>query len=446
MAISATTKADQVDHYLRDQMAKNHIPGLAVAVVRDGKVIKANGYGQANLEWPSPVSTKTRFQLASATKPFTGTALMLLVQEGKLSLDDPVTKHLPEAPAAWQSITLRHLASHTAGLKDDLGHGFETAAEAVKLAAGLPLDFTPGERASYGITGYLVLTHIIEKVSGKPFPAFMRERLFGPLGMDGAAFDNAKVGGPIRTSDPLPNRASSYAWGDNRQTSFDFLYPVHSYSAGGLYASADDFAKWAVALDQGRFLSSASLQAMWSPMRLAGGGEGEFATGWALSTYRGKRTVGHSGGPALADVLRFPDEKLTIVVLCNQQRMFPYLAQGIADLYVEPPAIDDKGIEDADPTITAELSGLLRDFGKGNFEASRFTPEAQRNFLPTLNDYAVSFFRSLKPLRSLTLLETRQDGENLFRRYRAMYGDKPVHWMFVLDRDRKIVTFKPTPE
>src|SRR6185295_9129904 len=153
LSASPVLRADEVDDYLKAQMEKNHIPGLSVAIVRNGKITKLKGYGLANLEWNQPVTPNTAFQLASSTKPFTGTALMLLVDEGKLSLDDKVAKYVPVAPAEWQDITIRHLATHSSGIREDveLAKG-ATIEDYVKTVAKLPLSYRPGERSGYGIS------------------------------------------------------------------------------------------------------------------------------------------------------------------------------------------------------------------------------------------------------------------------------------------------------
>jgi CubicO group peptidase (beta-lactamase class C family) len=459
---AAVAKADPIDDYLRAEMERNHIPAVSVAVVRDGRIVKLKAYGKANLEWDAPATTDTAFPLASATKPLTATALMLLVQDGNVSLDDPVGRHLPDAPAAWDRVTVRHLASHTSGIPDDFGQAsVRTAAEGFTALAKRPLDFAPGTRAAYGLGGYVVLQHLIERATGMPFDAFLRERVFAPLGMRGARFDNAADSGPARAADLVPRRAADlvprragvYEWspaGGGAQRNFAFPFPAHGHSAGGLYASAADLARWAVALDTGRLLAPATRDRMWTPGRLADGSESPFAVGWAVGAYRGRRTVGHSGGPALADVLRFVDDKLTIVVLANQQRMYPYLAQGVADRIVPaPPATPDPApVADDDPETTASLLALLRGFAEGRVDPAPIAPDARPSLVGMIENFAMPWLRALGPLRSLTLLsDTRAADGRRVRRYRARYdGDKPVLWKFDLDADGRIVSLSPTPE
>ena len=442
------TRADSVDEYLKAQMERNHIPGLAVAIIRDGRMIKLQGYGQANLEWNSLATANTPFQLASSTKPITGTALMLLVQEGKIALDDKIAKYLPDAPVAWQNITVRNLVTHSSGLKDDLGQQtIVTVEDAVKAAAALPLTYQPGEKSAYGLIDYVVLTLIIEKVTGAKFQDFLRKRVFEPLGMKSTKFDNATEDGPIRISDLVKQRASIYNWIEGKPKTFAFLYPAWTYSAGGLYSSASDLSKWAIALDTGKLLSRASLEQMWARQKLNNGKENSFGVGWVIKTYHGKKTVGHSGGPALADILRFPDEKLTIIVLTNQQRLFPRLAEGVADLFIPAPPIREiRGIADTDAKLTLILWEVLLDAAQGKVNADLFNSEAQKSLVPAFRDFGPVFFISLDPLQSFVLVEQSAEGERRIRRYRALFGKKPIIWTFVLGKDGKIISMEPTSE
>lgn len=443
----STARADEVDDYLRAQMERNHIPGLSVAIVRDGKVVKLKGYGLANLEWDAPVTPDTAFQLASATKPLTGTALMLLVEEGKIALDDRISKYLPDAPQAWSGITVQHLVTHSSGIRDDLGQKKVTTVEdAVKAAAELPLAYRPGEKSAYGLSDYVVLMHIIERVAGKPFQTFLRERLFDPLGISATRFDNMVENGPIRTSDVVKRRASVYNWEGGTQQTFAFLYAPWAYSAGGLYASAADLATWVVALDTGRLLKKESREQMWAGRKLGGGKENPFGMGWVIGSYHGRRTAGHSGGPALADILRFIDDKLTIIVLTNQEKLYPHLAQGVADQYVPTPPLEGGGIEDNDPNTTLRLKAVLLDAAQGKVDPTPFTPEAQAGFVPALKNFGPVYFDSLDPLRSFVLIEQKDEGHRRIRRYRALFGRKSVIWTFELTEEGKIISIEPRAE
>jgi CubicO group peptidase (beta-lactamase class C family) len=431
-------------------MRINHIPSVSVAVVRDGKVELLRSYGAANLEWDAPAGPDTAYQLASTTKPLTGTAVMLLVQEGKLSLEAPVKTYLPDAPDAWSGITIRHLASHTSGIPDDVGP-IKNAEEGVRALAAKPLAFQPGSRSTYGIGGYVVLQRILEVVTGRPFPEFMRDRLFVPLGMTSTTFDHATNDGPFRAADTVRHRAGIYSWESGAQRIFWFHFGSDAYTAGGALSSAADLAAWAAALDSGRPLTDASLRAMWTPTALTTGEPGGFGIGWAVGRYRGRPTVGHSGGPALSDVLRFPDDKLTVIVLANQQKMYPYLAQGVADFLV--PASTQPGpaaAPDGDAALTGRLRGLMAGMARGEVAEDLFVPAARADLAQGVRAFLVPYARSLGEPSSFALLEERRTAEGRTRVYRARYatptGEKTVRWTFELDADGHVANFGPTAE
>lgn len=447
---SRVARADAIDDYLEDQLRRSHIPGLAVAVVRGGEVVKLRGYGRASLEWDTPVGPDTLFQIASATKMLTGLLLLRAVEDGQLGLDDPVSRHLPGTPAAWSGITIRHLASHTSCLPEDDGPApapANSVAEAVERLKPRPLRCRPGEQARYGNNDFVVLTAIMERLGGKPFPELLRERILHPLGMDAARFDFAVERGPVRSADPIPSRAAVYRWGGAGQKIYSFLYSRHTYAAGGLYASAKDLSRLALALQAGRPLRPAGFAQLWTPGPVREGPPNQFGLGWVVSRYRGRRAVGHSGGPALADLLHFPDDQLTIVVINNQQRLYPNLAQGVADrLLPPPPFLADKGRPDKDPVATANARRVLAGMAQGRLDAALFTPAAQQELVPDLSDFGPLILNWAQPLSALLLLEDSTEKGQRVRRYRAVYGNKTLLCRFNLAPDGRIAEVETTPE
>jgi CubicO group peptidase (beta-lactamase class C family) len=443
--ITIPAYADKVDDFVKAKMERNHIPGVAVAVIRNGKVEKLANYGSANLEWDAPVTPDTAFQIASSTKPFTGTALMMLVEEGKISLDDPISKYVPDTPESWSKITVRNLSTHSSGISDGPApQGDKSVGAFVKAAIARPLAYQPGERAAYGLSDFVVLTYIIEKVSGKPFTEFLAERIFKPLGMTGTRFDEAVEEGAIRKSQLIRHRASVYNWDGSKQNVYAFLYGNWTYSAGGLYSTISDLSKFFAALDEGRLLKPAALDAMWKREKLGNGKTNGYGVGWVVGSYNGHPTVGHSGGPALSDIIRFPEDKTTIIVLTNQFRLYPHLAQGIADLYYPPqPAKEIPSIEDTDPKTTEMLKKILLDAASGHVNDAMFTVEAQKGFVPSFREFGPVYFASMEPLQRFTLIEEKKEGENLVRKYQAFFGPRAKTWTFVLTLDRKIVSMEP---
>jgi len=435
--------ADPVDDYIHAVMEKNHVPGVALAIVRDGKMEKLAAYGVADLESEAKVTPETSFQIASSTKIFTGTLVMLLVQDGKLNLDDPLSKYLPDAPETWKSITVRHLASHTSGLKDDPDDqlGASSVAERYEVAKKTPLPSAPGERSEYGLTDFIVLTHVVEKVTGQRFEALLQSRIFQPLGFSCTRYEHATQEGPARVADVIPRRATTYQFAEGAHRRAWFLYPVHAYAAGGAFSCVKDLARWAIAMDQGTLLSPKMQAIAAEAFKLNDGRAGAFGVAFAMGKLRGLPTFGHSGGGALADVLRVPDKKLSVIVLTNEQKLLPVLAPNIASLYLPPPAaLGERGIADADPALTAALVGVADGLMLGTLDAAAFAPRAQEELLPVLRTFGTPESALFPPRRQMTLIEDRREGEARKRIYRAVYGkDVTLKWTFTLDSAGKIL-------
>jgi CubicO group peptidase (beta-lactamase class C family) len=445
----ATTHASRsTDDYIQAVLEKNHVPGGAVAVVRDGHLEKLSTYGLADLEAETKSGPDTSFQIASATKVFTGTLVMLLVQEGKLGLDEPLSKYLPDAPEAWKGLTVRHLAAHTSGVKSGLQEGSAeqtrseaSVAERYEAARKEPLAYAPGERSEYGLTDFVVLTHVLEKVTGQGFEELLRSRLFEPLGFTCTRFEHARQQGAVRIADVIPRRATTYRYADGAQRRAWFLYPPHTYSAGGAFSCVKDLVRWAVAMDQGTLLSPESQQTAATAFKLNDGREGGFGVAFTHGKLRGLKMFGHSGGGALADVLRVPEKKLTVIVLTNAQGLQPMLAPTIASLYLPPlPELEAPGIPDAEPALTAVHRGAMEGVFNGTLEAAAFAPSAQQELLPILQGFGTPGNALLPPLRRMTLLEDQKDADTRKRVYRAVYGeDVTLKWTFRLDAAGKIL-------
>lgn len=444
-AVAAPIHADQVDDYMKREMARNHVPGAAVAIVRDGKILKLQAYGSANLEWGQKATPDTLFQLASSTKPFTGLLLMRLQEAGKLALDDSIAKYLPNAPEAWRPVTLRHLADHSSGIPDRVEAGPNASLDDyVAAAAAMPLAHAPGASARYGIGGYTVLAKVIEAAAGMPFPQALQHYVTGPLGLR-AGFEHSSGDPNMRSTEVLPKRAGVYDWHEGRHRNFRFHFAPLNYIAGGLLASADDLAKVAVAIDKGTLLRKESLDSMWTPARLGNGSANGFAVGWTVREINGRAAVGHSGGPALSDILRFTQERTTFIVLTNGQKLYPYLAQGVSELfYPPPPVVMPQGIEDTRPALSAMLRQVLDDGAAGKVDEAHFGAGARKDFVPAYKSFLLPFVASLPRVDELVLLtETPLDGGGVQRIYRARHGKRAQTWGFDIDKDGKLRAFGP---
>lgn len=331
---AASASADKVDDYIQSELRERKIPGLSLAVVRDGKVVLAKGYGLANVELNVPATQDTIYQSGSVGKQFTATLVMMLAEEGKLGLDDPVAKHIPEAPAAWKDITIRHLLTHTSGItnaiyqKLDMRKDF-TEDELLKEIAAYPLDFTPGTKWNYSNPGYVTLGILIHKVSGKFYGDLLREKIFEPFGMSTARI--------ISEADIVPNRADGYLLVDGELKNQDWVSPTLNTTAdGALYLTVLDMVKWDAALRSEKLLKKASLDLMWTPVKLADGKTEPYGFGWMVGDTRGHRTVQHGGAwqGFTSYIARFIDKKLTVIVLANRAGVpVGGIAHRVAGLY-----------------------------------------------------------------------------------------------------------------
>ena len=437
----AASGPDQIDLIVRRQMELNQIPGVAIAVVERGHLVKVAAYGTANLEWNTPVGLDTRFQLASATKMLTGILLMRLVEQKKLGLDDQLTRWLPDAPANWSTIRVRQLADHTSGIAEQHGASRDTTLDKIiATAMSDPLAYIPGTEARYGFTDFAVLRAIIEKAGGDSLPKLMQSELFEPLDLRQTGFANTSDDGTVRIGDILPHRVQIYGLNGDRLTVSDFFFAPQGYGAGGLYSSIGDLAKLFTALDEGRLLKPESVRAIETPAMLSNGKRGAFGLGWIARTYRGTEIAGHSGGPALADIWRAEDRKLTVIALTNQQVQYPLLAEAILDTIL-PSLAPEPSITDDRPDIAAHIRDGVVKAAEGDDSATvAFAPSGEKAAASLISPFARAMLRGMGPLRKVELLQIRPDGE---RRYRLVFAHKAMVWLASAEADGRLSRFRP---
>jgi len=312
-------QTDPIDAYIKAEMEKRRIPGLALTVIQHGEVIKMQGYGLANVELDVPVTPDTVFELASVTKQFTATAIMLLVEEGKVGLDNPISHYLANTPDTWQGITVRHLLTHTAGLALagflalDAGHlrANYTTAEMFEAATKDPMSWEPGEGWQYGDVGYFLLGMIIEKASGQRYRELVSERFFQPLGMTATSvLDQWAI---------LKHRASGYTLRNGQLVHIRRHAQVELPSHYGIFSTVKDLVKWEAALTGGKVVKPSSRDQMWTPVRLNDGASRPYGFGWRVEEQRGHRLIDHRGITG-TPYSRFPDDGLTVIVLTNLGR------------------------------------------------------------------------------------------------------------------------------
>jgi CubicO group peptidase (beta-lactamase class C family) len=328
--------SDEVAQYVKTEMARQHIPGIALLVSRNGDIVRAQGIGFSNVELQVPVKPETLFQSGSVGKQFTATAIMMLVEEGKISLDDSITKYFPDAPANWKPITVRNLLSHTGGFTDypkdfDFRKDY-TEDDLLKIVAGIPLAFPPGTKWSYSNLGYLTLGILIHRVTGKFYGDVLEERIFHPLGMQSTRI--------MSEADIIPNRAAGYRLVKGRLKNQEWVSPTLNTTAdGSLYFSIVDLAKWDAALYTEKLLKRSSLEQMWTVVKLNDGkpNSGNYGFGWEITNSHGHRLIDHDGAwqGFKTQISRYVDDKLTVVVLSNLAEANPgKIAEGVAEIYL----------------------------------------------------------------------------------------------------------------
>ncbi|GAB3955236.1 serine hydrolase domain-containing protein [Spirosoma harenae] len=324
---------DSIDAIIKTHMDKDHIPGVSIAVVRQGNVILSKGYGMANVELNVPASPQSVYAIASVSKQFLATGIMILAQEGKLKLDDDIHKYYPDAPETWKGITLHHLLSHTSGIVRE-APAFDPAkiqpdSVVVKSAFPLPLQFPIGTKWQYCNVGYFALADIIRKVSGQSWATFLKQRVFTPTGMTATR--------TTTLSEVIPNRVDGYEW---EKDHFHRAIPYRALRPSGAYLSTIvDLAKWDAALNSDKILTEASKKQMVTPFVLKDGTPYPYGLGWRVDKLLDTPWIHHGGSlPGFrTEYARFPQAGLSVIVLTNSDDAKPEaIAKEIATLYLAP--------------------------------------------------------------------------------------------------------------
>lgn len=309
-----------------DALIKNYVhpdkPGAAVAVVQDGVVIHQVGYGLASLEWGIPITDDTVFKIASITKTFTATAVMMLVERGKITLDAPITAYLPDFHTAGHRVTVEHLLNHSSGIHnyfsplpgEDLLRKLQssiTPQELMLNIASVPFDSKPGTKAAYSNSNYVLLAQIIERVSEQPYETFVQENILNPLGMNHTYF--------LEDNSIFPQLASGYFNSENGVIPVPYFNISWTRGSGGMASTAKDLIRWDAAMREGELLSSDSLHAMITPLPLEDGSLNTYGYSWSITAYENHLVTYHSGNlPGFRLLLvRFPQDDLSIIVLSN---------------------------------------------------------------------------------------------------------------------------------
>jgi len=341
-----------IDSYVTAEMGREHIPGAEVGIYRRGEILLAKGYGLANVELNVAVKPETLFQSGSVGKQFVSAAVMMLVEEGKVGLDDSIVKYFPKAPESWKPILVKNLLSHTSGLAEYesseragpkgpfyLRLDF-TEDELLVKAEAMPIEFQPGEKWAYRNTNYLLLGMMIHQVTGKFYADYLTERIFAPLGMKSTRL--------ISDADIIPNRSSGYEVHGEKLQNQSWVSPTFNSTAdGALYFNVLDLAKWDEALYGTKLLKQSSLDRIWTVYPLNDGkpNRGHYGFGWDITAMNGHKLIEHGGAwqGFTCEISRYVDDSLTVVVLTNldaghaRPEQMAHVVAGLVNPALTPP-------------------------------------------------------------------------------------------------------------
>ena len=413
LSVSAA-RADWIDKFVVGQLKERKIPGLSIAVIRDGRLVKATGYGFSNLELQTPATKDTVYEIGSISKQFASEAVMLLVEDGKLNLDDPIRKYLPaNAPETWQKITVRNLLNHTSGLKDwteikEFSYRREYSAEEfIDLVNDFPLLFQPNENWGYSNTNLPLIGIIVERASGRSFEDFVNERIIKPLNFPSIRFKHQE--------DVVTDRATGYVLRNDVWKNGEPFRPKVIAPSGGILATAVDLARWWEAVLQGRVVKQTSLDQMLMPAKLNDGRTVTHGFAFFTDSFNGHKMVFHHGSTVggFGSVVRyFPKEKLTIAIIGNLEDggFGPeYISKRVADFYI-PGAFAGGLKEVIDVDQTRKSLQILRDI------ADNKTPEMlSANYASRINEaFRKQLAENLKLMKSFTYLGREKIGADHF--------------------------------
>ena len=435
-------QSDSIDAFVRAEMARQKIPGVAVGIVDHGKVT-ARGYGYANVEHMVPVTEHTVFQSGSLGKMFTATAVMLQVEDGKLSLSDSITKFFPDAPPSWNGITVRHLLTHTSGIPDYTTSTFDyrkdyTEEQLARFAYEQKPEFPAGSRWNYSNTGYALLGFIVHKVSGRFYGDVLAERVFKPLGMTETRI--------ISEADIVPNRAAGYQLVQGELKNQDWVAPLLNTTAdGSLYFTVHDLLAWNAAVERRAILKPESWREILTPVHLNSGRTYPYGMGWGITTRNGHALQAHGGAwQGFKTVLtRFIDDSLSIIVLANLAQANPgRIADGIAAIINPALAITSTNtpIADREPQVTARVRRLVETVREGKLTPAEFA-YVRAGFFPNAAKFYEEQLKKLGAPQSVALLERRELGDDRLYIYELQFATGKRRLQLGLAPDDRISSF-----
>ena len=446
-----------IDRYVESEMRREHVVGIAVGVYDQGQIMLAKGYGLANIELNVPVKAETIFQSGSVGKQFTSAAIMMLVEEGKIGLDDSIVKYFPNAPPSWQAIRVKNLLSHTSGLSEyetderagPTGPFYVrldfTEDELVNKVEALPIEFKPGDKWDYRNTNYMLLGVIIHRVTGSFYSDYLQQRVFKPLGMSSTRL--------ISEADIIQNRSAGYEVKGEKMQNQSWVSPTFNSTAdGALYFSVLDLAKWDAALYGTKLLKQSSLDRSWTVFSLNDGkpNNANYGFAWEISSLNGHKQIDHGGAwqGFRCHFLRYPDDSISVAVLANSDsarpEQFAHVIAGIVNPALELPKL--VAIEDQQPELARRLGALLDQIAAGKDVKDQLSPRLAALFTPDVVETVIGELKPIWPSDALTLVSRKESDGITVSRYRIAKGDESRIVRFGLGVDGKVATIGIQPD
>lgn len=440
LSLCALPWADPVDDLVNRAVAAG-TPGIAIAVIKDSKIERLKGYGFADVENRVKATPDSMFQIGSVTKQFTATLIMMLVEEGKVVLDAPISTYLPDLPETWQAATVRQMLNHTSGIPSYTGlpafwdkmatPGTDKAL--IEIAAAVPNPYKHGEKWSYNNTAYYLLGMLVEKVAGKPFETMLRERICSPVGMASTRVNTWRA--------IIPHRARGYEGTGANLRNAAYLDMAWPGAGGHMVSNVRDLASWLLAQGSAKLLKPTSWTTMTSNGIPTGDGD-TYGFGWNLNKINVLEVIEHGGGiPGFGSyVLRVPDKKFAVAVLTNSDDANPKaLAYRIAEHFHGDLKPKIQAIPDPSPDLTKRLKAILEEALKGNMNEADFGDPLKSRIFPNNADMLRQMLGANAKLSSLALVVAQKTGQTEMRQYVAMIGDYRLKLTFQVDEGGKIV-------
>lgn len=415
------TQTNAIDRFVKSEMTRQRIPGVEVGVYSRGRILLAKGYGLADVELNVPVTPETLMQSGSVGKQFVSAAIMMLVEEHKLSLDDSIMKYFPDAPASWKPILIKNLLSHTSGLSeyesgDRTGPNGPfylrldfTEDQLINKSYAMPIEWAPGTKWAYRNTNYVILGVLIHKLTGERYDRFLHDRIFAPLGMTSTRL--------ISDRDIIKNRASGYEIdGSGQLKNQEWVSPTFNSTAdGALYFNVLDIAKWDASLYTTRLLTQASLDRIWTVYPLNDGKPnlGNYGFGWEITRFHGQKLIEHGGAwqGFTCDISRYPDDSLTVVVLTNldsghsRPEVIAHVVAGLVEPALTPAKLT--AIADNDPAVATAARKVLDELVAGTDIRGQVTADFAAIITADMNKRVQHIVATVWPAGTLTLVERK---------------------------------------